>query len=165
MIETAQPNDGKAILTITEKAGVFKPMETACVEELWNTYCERGEASGYHFLVFRDRNEVRGYACYGPHALTEGVFDLYWIAVDPAAQGRGGGGALMREVEARVVLRNGRLLLVETSGSPDYASARRFYESCGYHYQAVVHDFYAPGDDLIIFGKVLKPAVLQLQPA
>lgn len=140
-------------------------METACVEELWNEYRERGEASGYHFLVYRDWDKVLGYACYGPHPLTEGVFDLYWIAVDPAAQGQGIGRAVVREVETQVALRNGRLLLVETSGSTDYESARRFYESCGYHYQAVVHDFYAPGDDLIIFGKVLKPAALQLQPA
>jgi len=108
--------------------------------------------------VYRDGDDVLGYVCYGPHPLTDGVFDLYWIAVDPAAQGRGVGRALMREVEAGVALRNGRLLLVETSGSPEYQAARRFYESCGYRYQAVIHDFYEPGDDLIIFGKVLKPS-------
>jgi len=49
------------------------------------------------------------------------------------------------------------MVLVETSGTPAYTPARRFYESCGYRYEAVIHDFYAPGDDLIIFGKFLPP--------
>jgi hypothetical protein len=47
------------------------------------------------------------------------------------------------------------MLVVETSGTPAYAPARRLYESCGYRYEAVVHDFYSPGDDLIVFGKLL----------
>ncbi|MBC7225021.1 MAG: GNAT family N-acetyltransferase, partial [Anaerolineae bacterium] len=81
--------------------------------------------------------------------------DLYWVAVDPVAQGRGVGRDLMARVEQEVAHRGGRLILVETSGAPAYARARRFYEACGYHYQAVVHDFYHPGDDLIIFGKAV----------
>lgn len=164
MIEIAQPSDGKGILEVTRRAGVFKPEETACVEELWNAYLQQGEGSGYTFIVYRD-SEVRGYACFGPHPLAERVFDLYWIGVDPDAQGKGIGRALIREVEARVTAANGRLLIVETSGSPAYEAARRFYEACGYHYQAVVHDFYSPGDDLLIFGKTLQPAVLKPQPA
>jgi ribosomal protein S18 acetylase RimI-like enzyme len=77
--------------------------------------------------------------------------------VDPAAQGRGIGHALLARVEAEVQARGGRLLLIETSGTSPYAPARRFYEASGYHYEAVIHDFYAPGDDLIVFGKELAP--------
>jgi ribosomal protein S18 acetylase RimI-like enzyme len=99
-----------------------------------------------------------GYACFGPHSLTQGTYDLYWIVVDPAAQGRGIGHALLARVEAEVQARGGRLLLVETSGTPAYAPARRFYETSGYLCEAVVHDFYAPGDDLLIFSKDLGQA-------
>lgn len=141
-------------------------MEVACVEELWKVYLEQGEASGYTFLVYREGQRVLGYVCFGPHPLTEGTFDLYWIAVDPANRGRGIGRALYARAEAEVQMRGGRLLLVETSSTPAYAPARRFYETCGYHYQAVVHNFYAPGDDLIIFGKELAPhAALPTTPA
>jgi ribosomal protein S18 acetylase RimI-like enzyme len=99
-----------------------------------------------------------GYACFGPHSLTQGTYDLYWIVVDPTAQGHGIGHALLARVEAEVQARGGRLLLVETSGTPAYAPARRFYESSGYRCEAVVHDFYAPGDDLLIFSKDLGQA-------
>jgi len=96
-----------------------------------------------------------GYACFGPHPLTQGTYDLYWIVVDPIAQGRGIGHALLARVEAEVQARGGRLLLVETSSTPAYASARRFYESSGYRCEATIHDFYAPGDNLVIFSKDL----------
>lgn len=127
------------------------------MNELWSQYRQLGEKSGYTFLAFREADAVIGYACFGPHALAEGVWDLYWIAVDPDSRSRGVGRALLEHVEATVASQQGRLILVETSGTPAYEAARRFYEACGYRYQAVIHDFYSPGDDLIIFGKTLHP--------
>jgi hypothetical protein len=53
--------------------------------------------------------------------------------------------------------------LVETSDTPAYAAARRLYERTGYQQEAIVHDFYAPGDSLLIFAKSLVPfQVLEL---
>ena len=154
MIEIARPEHGESIARITKAVGVFNPEEVACVEELWNEYLQRGDAaSGYYFLVARDGDRVLGYACFGPHALAEGVWDLYWLATDPDVRQRGVGRALVEQMEAQVVWRRGRLLLIETSGTPPYQAARRFYESCGYRYQAVIHDFYAVGDDLLVYGK------------
>jgi ribosomal protein S18 acetylase RimI-like enzyme len=75
--------------------------------------------------------------------------------VDPKAQGRGIGHALLARVESEVQARGGRLLLIETSDTSAYASARRLYETSGYCLEAVVHDFYAPGDNLLIFTKNL----------
>lgn len=51
--------------------------------------------------------------------------------------------------------RGGRLLLIETSGTATYTLARRLYETSGYCREAVVHDFYALGDDLVIYAKAL----------
>ena len=90
--------------------------------------------------------------------MTQGTYDLYWIAVDPAAQGRGIGRALLAQVEAEVQARGGRLLLIDTSDTLAYASARRLYETSGYRLEAVVHSFYAPGDSLLIFAKELGQA-------
>jgi len=157
MIRLAQPEDGDSIAAITAKVGVFSPSEIQCVAELWNEYLQQGERSGYTFLVALKEAKAIGYACFGPHALAEGVWDLYWIAVDPDARGQGVGRALLQHMEDIVSAQQGRLILVETSGTPAYEPARRFYEACGYRYQAVIHDFYAPGDDLIIFGKTLRP--------
>jgi ribosomal protein S18 acetylase RimI-like enzyme len=145
-------------LRITAEAGVFNPIELTCVEGLWNEYQSKFEASGYVFLVHRaDDGSVAGYACFGPHPLTEGTYDLYWIAVDPAARGHGIGHALLSRIEREVRARGGRLLLIETSNVPAYTAARELYGSGGYHLEACVHDFYAPGDDLLIYAKILEP--------
>lgn len=155
MIEPALSADGLTIQKITVETGVFTATEHACVEELWDAYQDKGEASGYAFLVYRDAGGVLGYACFGPHPLTEGTYDLYWIAVHPAAQGRGVGRALLARVEAEVRARGGRLVVIETSSTAAYASARRLYGTGGYCCEAAVQDFYALGDNLLIFAKRL----------
>jgi ribosomal protein S18 acetylase RimI-like enzyme len=122
---------------------------------LWTAYQQHGETSGYIFFVYHEGGQLLGFACFGPHPLTEGTFDLYWICTAREARGQGIGGALLAFVEAGVRARGGRLLVVETSSTPDYAPARRFYEGYGYRYESVIHDFYAPGDDLILYAKRL----------
>ena len=106
----------------------------------------------YEFLgAFEEQTgRLIGYACFGATPATDGTYDLYWLAVDPAAQGRGVGSALVRAVEEKLVGRGARLLVVETSSRPDYEGTRRFYARSGYHEAARVRDFYAPADDRIV---------------
>ncbi len=108
----------------------------------------------YSFLgAFTPDDELIGYACYGPTPGTEGTYDLYWIAVDPAAHGTGIGTILLSEVERRLEGHRARLLVVETSSRSDYAQTRNFYGRRGFAESARVRGFYAPGDDRIIFTK------------
>jgi GNAT superfamily N-acetyltransferase len=106
----------------------------------------------YEFLGAFDENDERllGYACFGATPATDGTYDLYWLAVGPAAQGRGVGTALVRAVEQKLLGRGARLLVVETSSRLDYAGTRRFYARSGYTEAARVRDFYAPADDRIV---------------
>jgi ribosomal protein S18 acetylase RimI-like enzyme len=104
----------------------------------------------YEFLGAFEDGRLVGYACFGPTPATDGTFDLYWLAVDPAAQGRGIGRALVRGVEEKLCVRGGRLLVVETSSRADYANTRQFYARAGYAEAARVRDFYAPADDRIL---------------
>jgi ribosomal protein S18 acetylase RimI-like enzyme len=104
----------------------------------------------YEFVGAFEAEQLVGYACFGPTPATVGTYDLYWLAVDRAAQGRGIGRALMRDVEEKLIGRGGRLLVVETSSRPDYASTRQFYTRSGYTEAARVRDFYAPADDRIV---------------
>jgi len=126
---------------------------------LLQAYLSQPDHGGYDFLVYRNREGVSGFACYGPHPLTVGTFDLYWLCTARKAQGQGIGGALLRRVEEEVRAQGGRLLLAETSSTPAYAPARRFYESHGFRYESVVHDFYSPNDDLLIYAKRLDGVV------
>lgn len=107
-------------------------------------------SADYEFVGAFEEDRLIGYACFGATPATEGTYDLYWLAVDRAAQGRGVGGALVRDVEEKLIGRGGRLLVVETSSRPDYASTRQFYARSGYMEAARVRDFYAPADDRIL---------------
>jgi hypothetical protein len=46
-------------------------------------------------------------------------------------------------------------MFVDTSGREQYASTRAFYEHMGYQEVAVLNDFFAPGDDKIIYVRKL----------
>ncbi len=96
-----------------------------------------------------------GWICWGPTPCTLGTYDLYWMAVDPEAQGAGIGTALVREMEGRLA-GSARLIVVETAGRPDYRPTRAFYEARGYRAAAVIPDFYAPGDDQVVYVKSLS---------
>jgi ribosomal protein S18 acetylase RimI-like enzyme len=106
--------------------------------------------------VYREGSVVLGYICFGPHSLTEGTYDIYWIAVSPEAHQRGIGSRLLHEAEEEIAGKGGRKVLIETSSSPLFSPARALYAHCGYQVEAVVHDFYQDGDDLLIFSKRLR---------
>ena len=108
----------------------------------------------YLFLgAFTPEEVLVGYACWGPTPATDRTWDLYWIAVDTSLQGAGIGTILLEEVERRLVGQHARMLIAETSSRSDYAATRGFYARRGYAEAARVRDFYAPGDDRIIFVK------------
>jgi ribosomal protein S18 acetylase RimI-like enzyme len=156
MIITANTEDGPQIHTVNAATSVFSQEEVECVDELWGEYQAQGaERSGYYFLVDKEAGSVLGYACYGPRALTDRTYDLYWIAVGPNARRGGVGRGLLSATEAAVRKLGGRLLIVETSGLPKYAPTRAFYLATGYTLEATLKDFYSDGDDLVIFTKRL----------
>ena len=43
----------------------------------------------------------------------------------------------------------------ECSNRPQYQPTRGFYERCGYHEEAVLTDFYGPGDSKVIFVRAI----------
>ena len=156
MIITATEADGAQIQVIAARAGVFSQEEVECVGELWSEYLIEGpEDCGYNFIVDRDGDQVLGFACYGRRDLTNGVFDLYWIAVDKNSHRSGVGRGLLNATEKAVREIGGRMLIAETSGTPHYEPTRNFYLGMGYTLEATIKDFYSEGDDLAIFVKRL----------
>ena len=77
------------------------------------------------------------------------------MAVDPALHGAGIGTALLLEMERRLA-GVARLIVAETSGRPDYQPTRAFYESRGYRVGGIIREFYAPGDDQVVYVKSLS---------
>jgi ribosomal protein S18 acetylase RimI-like enzyme len=158
-IRPLESRDRSSIEDIVVSSGKFNDVEIATALELVDEAMEEGEESGYVFAVLETGNanntKVRGYACYGPVPLTQGVYDLYWIVVDPASQGTGLGWHLILSVEQDVLNRGGRMILIETSSQETYGATVRFYERNGYHLAARIRNFYTMGDDKLVFQKEL----------
>jgi ribosomal protein S18 acetylase RimI-like enzyme len=145
--------DRPRVAEILRVSRVFSREEIGVALELFDE-----SSQGYLFLgAFTPEEVLVGYACWGPTPATDRTWDLYWIAVDTALQGAGIGTILLEEVERRLVGQHARMLIAETSSRSDYTATRGFYERRGYREAARVRDFYAPGDDRIIFVKRFQP--------
>lgn len=145
--------DKTAIMHILENTPEFTPAEVVVAGEVLDSYLEDPLRSGYHVFVAEAGGTVVGYICYGPTPLTDGTWDIYWMAVAPQEQRRGIGRALLSFAEDKIKEACGRLSLIETSSKPEYESTRRFHYSQGYELACKIADFYAPGDDKLIFQK------------
>lgn len=146
--------DRQPVMELIKETGFFTPDEIKVAEELIDIYLNQPEQRDYFIVVVEnEEGRVAGYMTYGPTPLTEGTWDLYWIAVSPKEQGKGYGQKLVRWLEEEVRKNGGRLILIETSSQPKYESTRKFYEKLGYAEVARIPDFYRPGDDRVIFGK------------
>lgn len=144
-----RPEDREALDRLLRRVENFTPEEVGVALELVDGAIRDPRGSGYEVLVFRDdEGTLRGYVCYGPTPLTEGTFDLYWIAVDPDCRGRGVGRLLHDAMLADLRGRGARLVRLETSSQDSYDGTMRFYEALGYEVVSRVKDFYRPGDDL-----------------
>ncbi|PHI18209.1 GNAT family N-acetyltransferase [Lewinellaceae bacterium SD302] len=90
-----------------------------------------------------------------PEPMTEGTWNLYLIAVHADQRGAGIGTAIMRHLETHLKESGQRVLLVETSGLPEFESTRKFYDQNGYTREARIRDFYSAGEDKIVFHRYL----------
>ncbi len=157
MLRPMAKDDRESVLELIRATGFFTEAEVQVAAELIDIYLNNPDQRDYHIVVVEDeRGKVAGYMTYGPTPLTEGTWDLYWIAVSPEAQGKGYGRQLIIWLEDRVRESGGRLILIETSSQPKYLPTRKFYEKLGYAEIARIPDFYRPGDDRVIFGKYFR---------
>ncbi|MGP8079011.1 MAG: GNAT family N-acetyltransferase [Dehalococcoidales bacterium] len=145
--------DKAHVMHILKNTPEFLPPEVIVAEELIDAFLEEEQRSGYHIYVADLDGEIAGYVCYGDTPLTEATWDLYWIAVANNKQGFGIGRILMQHAEDDIKRMHGRLIMVETSGKPDYNKTRRFYERLNYQKVCQIPDYYAPGDDLVLYSK------------
>jgi GNAT superfamily N-acetyltransferase len=148
--------DRPALVKILRRTPEFKPAEVLVAEEVIDSFLDDPQESGYHVLIAESEATVVGYICYGPTPLTEGTWDIYWMAVAQEKQGKGIGAALLETAEKSIKKAGGRLAIIETSSIPSYEKTRRFHSRHGYELVARIPDFYAVGDDKLILQKHLE---------
>ena len=158
MIRPLIKDDRDKIRQILIDTDNFNEDEITIALELIDVYLNNGEQKDYE--IFTDENEddkngVNGYVCIGPRPLTDGTYDLYWIAVNPKIQSKGVGSRLVKYIEDHLKNKNGRLVLIETSGKEGYDKERKFYEKNNYQKMVEIKDFYRAGDSLVVYGKYI----------
>jgi len=157
-IRPAEAKDRPRIREILVATARFTDDEIRAAVELVDHYLDHPTRSEYLTFVLESpesgpNRQVQGYVTYGATPKTEGVFDLYWIAVDPRHQGQGFGQLLLRFVENEVRRQRGRMLLIETSSKESYSPTLRFYQRSGYDEISRIKDFYRIECDKIVFCK------------
>jgi GNAT superfamily N-acetyltransferase len=150
-----RPEDREAVRRMVASTGVFSPVEIDVAVELVDDRLDRGSESDYHFVFAEHEGHTVGYTCYGRIALTTASFDLYWIAVDKSFHGKRIGRLLLEKTEELIRQMGGGQVYIETSNRHHYAPTRGFYLRCGYQQAALLADFYAPGDDKVIYARSL----------
>lgn len=154
MIRTATLADTAAILSLAVASGLFPPDGTDELACILDDGLKPSATNEHHWIV-DDDGETVGVAYFARERMTSGTWNLQMIAVHPARQGQGHGIALVRHVEQVLASRGERLLLVETSGLPEFESTWAFYRKCGFQEESRIRDYYKPGDDKITYRKEL----------
>jgi ribosomal protein S18 acetylase RimI-like enzyme len=153
MLRDLRADDLPELERILVATDAFTAAEVAVAMELLEIVINDPAQRDYEVAVAEVLGKAAGYVLFGPVAATVGSFDLYWIAVDPAAQGSGVGQRLMERVEEAARQRGGRMICLETSSQGGYSRTRSFYERAGYVLESRIRDFYKPGDDRLTYVK------------
>ncbi|MEO0341559.1 MAG: GNAT family N-acetyltransferase [Bacteroidota bacterium] len=152
MIFPASRADIPAIQSLLATIELFPP---EILESQMNDYLNNAE-SQHIWNVFKNREgEVQGFCYCIPEPLTDRTFNLLAIGVLKSRQGKGVGRQLMKRVEAQLKEEGNRLLIVDTSGTEAFQKTRKFYLSLGYKQEAIIRDYWAEGDDKVVFWKKL----------
>jgi ribosomal protein S18 acetylase RimI-like enzyme len=154
-IRATVPEDTEALVHLTSATGVFKPHEVETLREVLGDFFAGTAGPGHCCHTLLERDQVVGFEYHAPTPMTIGTWHLYWIAVDSPQQTRGRGARLLKACEEDIRAHGGRVLFIETSALPHYERTRQFYLKHGYDKEAVLRDYYAPGDDMVVFRKSL----------
>ncbi len=124
------------------------------LEDMIADYFNNPETEEIWFTAIHDGTPCAiGYCA--PEKLTDRNYNLYAIGVRQDLQGKGIGQAMMQFIENYLRDHGNRILIVDTSSTPEYDLTRAFYLKIGYTQEAVIRDFWKDGDDKVTFWKKL----------
>lgn len=150
-IRPTSPQDIPALQVIVDANQLF-PSEL--LPEMVSSYLT-GETQSEVWLTCESNGRVIGFCYAVPEQMTDGTWNMLAIAIDPQAQGGGAGGVLLAYLETGLHAQGCRVLIVDTSGAAEFTRTRAFYHKNGYAEEARIRDFWAAGEDKIVFWKSL----------
>jgi ribosomal protein S18 acetylase RimI-like enzyme len=155
MIREFKPTDKSAVMSLSAAVGLFGAVELAELEKTVDQHLAAGDESKEQWFVDESIGVV-GVAYAMPERMTEGTWNLLYIAVHPEQQKKGRGRLLLTHVESQLIKKGARLLLVETAGLEDFDYVRSFYKASGFSEEGRISDFYTDGMDKVVYSKRLK---------
>lgn len=155
MIRLSIKEDLPSLLTLSESIGLFPPEHLDALAEMLDDYFGTDSEEERFWLTDLKERRAVGIVFCEPEQMTNGTWNLRLIGVSPELQRQGRGLALLNFVEAYLLERGARLLIVDTSGTVEFKAVREFYRRCGYTEATRIPDFFDKGDDKITFTKLL----------
>jgi len=155
LVRPAIYKDRAAVLSMLERSGFFRDDEISLALEVFDDSLRLGDNSAYRSYVIEEQGLVLGWISYGVTPGAVATFDIYWLVIEPARKSTGLGTELLAFAEAQIRAVRGRLIVIETSSTELYYPTRQFYIKRGYTESARLPDFYAPGDDKVVYTKVI----------
>ena len=150
-IRKVEKADIPEIKIVLDSSGLFP---SYLVDDMMGDYLNNEKSTDIWFTA-TDQGKPISIGYCAPEKFTEGTYNLYAIAVRKDKQGDGIGKVMMEYLENELRGIGGRVLIVETSGTPAFGLTREFYIKCNYTKQAVIPEFYEKGDDKVVFWKKL----------
>ncbi|HNW98128.1 MAG TPA: GNAT family N-acetyltransferase [Bacteroidales bacterium] len=151
--EEVLESDIANVREIIESSGFFHSYEIDVAVELVEERLKKGKESGYYFIFAEQNGKTIGYTCFGNIPCTLYSFDLYWIAVHNDFRSLGLGKILMDKTETAIKQMGGKAIYIETSSQEKYIPTQKFYDKCNCELIARFTDFYADGDDKLVYRK------------
>ncbi|MGB3534074.1 MAG: GNAT family N-acetyltransferase [Microcoleaceae cyanobacterium] len=140
-----------AVIALAEASGLF---DADGIDYIKQSLVDYVNGNNDLWLIAIDEKPVGVLYC-TPEAMTEGTWNILMLLVSPNVQRQGHGQSLISHVETTLASRGARLVIVETSSIDEFEKARSFYVKCGYSEEARIRNFYAAGDDKVVFSKDL----------
>ncbi len=145
--------DKPALMNMLENTPEFNTLDRSVAEEVIDACLFDPTSGEFYAMVTEVDSQVAGYVCYGHNNMTASTWGIYWIDVAGSIQGKGVGREMMTTAENNIKKAGGKLIVLETSSLPIYDRTNRFYIKLNYTQVCRIADFYAPGDDQIMYIK------------
>ena len=157
----ARPDDVGTVGKIMKSTGFFE----AVFDEIDSGKADVSDIiknpDGEEKIIFAEVDGVpRAFAVFGRECCCDALVYMSWICVDNSLRGMGLGGKLMAEVLADIWAAGARKLLLQTSGRPQYAPTRAFYEKLGFKREAEIADYYTAGESSVFYS-IYNPAFVK----
>jgi ribosomal protein S18 acetylase RimI-like enzyme len=148
-VRSLEAADLPAAKTVIDSVALFP---SAMLDDMTSGYL----GGAHERWLVADDGGIAGVLYAAPERMTEGTWNLLLLAVRRERQGKGVGRRLVEAFERWLAGSEQRVVIVETSGLPEFDATRRFYESAGYKRVADIPDFYRSGEDKIVYWKRLR---------